>query len=345
MDLKSAYVKVKEKRHLSKEEAYEVFKKIATEDWEESDLEKFLIALREKGESWQEIVGAVLAYREVMKPFNHDLSGSALIVDTCGTGGDQKHTFNFSTAVALSLASEEDLYVAKHGNRAVSSRCGSADLIEALGIPLDLTPEVSAKALKEVKFAFLFAPLYHPAFKKVASVRKRLGRTIFNTLGPLLNPAYPNYQLLGVYNFLLTEKIAYVLDDLGVKRALVVFGEEGYDEITITGSTKISELRDGKITTYYIDPEDFGFELCKELEKLQGGSPEKNLKILESLLKGEMEGPMMDMFLLNLGGALYLCEKALDFKGGIKRAKELIFSGRAWQKYLEIKNYYQSLIH
>lgn len=345
MDLKLAYLKVKEKKHLTKEEAYEVFKKIATEDWDERELERFLIALREKGESWQEIVGAVLAYREVMVPFSHGLPNSALIVDTCGTGGDQKYTFNFSTAVALALASEEDLYVVKHGNRAVSSKCGSADLIESLGIPLDVAPELSVKALKEVKFTFLFAPIYHPAFKKVASIRKKIGRTIFNTLGPLLNPAKPTYQLLGVYAFLLTEKLAYVLDELGVKRALVVFGEEGYDEITITGSTKISELREGKITTYYIDPEDFGFELCKEPEKLQGGTPEENVKILEALLKGEVEGPLMEMFLMNLGGALYLCEKAIDLKGGIKRAKELILSKKAWQKYLEIKSYYQNLKH
>lgn len=345
MDLKSAYIKVKERKHLTKDEAYEVFKKIATEDWNEEDLERFLRALREKGESWQEIVGAVLAYREVMIPLPHSLPDSAIIVDTCGTGGDQKHTFNFSTAVAIALASEENIYVAKHGNRAISSKCGSADLIESLGISLDLAPEVSAKALREVGFVFLFAPLYHPAFKKVASVRKKIGRTIFNILGPLLNPAKPNYQLLGVYDFLLTEKIAYVLDDLALKRALVVFGEEGYDEITVTGSTKISELREGKITTYYIDPEDFGFELCEEPEKLQGGTSEENVKTLEALLRGEVEGFMMDMLLMNLGGALYLCEKTIDFKGGIKKAKELISSGKVWQKYLEIKNYYQSLTH
>lgn len=345
MDLKSAYIKVKERKHLTKDEAYEVFKKIALEEWDEEELERFLVALREKGESWQEIVGAVLAYREVMVPLFHNLPDSAIIVDTCGTGGDQKHTFNFSTAVAIALASEENIYVAKHGNRAVSSRCGSADLVESLGISLDLSPEVSAKALKEVKFTFLFAPFYHPAFKKVASVRKKIGRTIFNTLGPLLNPAKPNYQLLGVYDFLLTEKLAYVLDDLNLKRALVVFGEEGYDEITVTGSTKISELRESKITTYYIDPEDFGFELCEEPEKLQGGTPEENVKTLEALLRGELTGPMMDMFLMNLGGALYLCEKSIDFKGGIKKAKELIISGKAWQKYLEIKKYYQTLTH
>lgn len=345
MDLKSAYVKVKEKKHLTKDEAYEVFKKIATEEWDEEELEKFLIALRQKGESWQEIVGAVKAYREVMVPFPHELPESAIIVDTCGTGGDQKYTFNFSTAVAIALAGEEGLYVAKHGNRAVSSQCGSADLIESLGIPLELLPEVSARALKEVGFSFLFAPLYHPAFKKVAPIRKKIGKSIFNTLGPLLNPAKPNHQLVGVNDFLLTEKIAYVLDDLGVKRALVVFGEEGYDEITVTGSTKISELREGKITTYYVDPEDFGFELCDEPEKLRGGTAKENLKILEELLRGTYEGPIMNMFLMNLGGALYLCGKTIDFKGGIKRAKDLIFSGKAWQKYLEIKSYYQNLTH
>jgi len=313
------------------------------EDFNPEEVEKFLDLLRKKKETWEEIAGAVKAYREVMKPFEHSLSEDAIIVDTCGTGGDGKNTFNFSTAVAIALSAEDGIYVAKHGNRGVSSKCGSADLLEACGIPLELPPEVAVKAFEDVGFVFLFAPIYHSAFKKVAPIRKKLGRTIFNTLGPLLNPAKPNYQLLGVFDFLLTEKMAYVLDSIGVKRALVVFGEDGYDEITITGSTKVSELRDDIITTYYVDPEDFGFERCEEPEELQIRTPEESKEILEKVLKGEFEGPIMDMFLLNLGGALYMCEKAIDFKGGIKKAKELISSGRAWEKWQEIQNYYKNL--
>ena len=341
MEIKEAVVKLKEGQNLKKEEAYEVFKTIALGEFKEEEVELFLDLLRKKGETWQEITGAVMAYREVMVKLPHNLPESAIVVDTCGTGGDQKHTFNFSTAVAIALSAFEDLYVAKHGNRSISSKCGSADLLETCGIPLDLPPEASAQALEEIGFSFLFAPLYHPAFKKVVGIRKKLGRTIFNTLGPLLNPALANYQLVGVYDFLLTEKIAYVLDSIGVKRALVVFGEDGFDEITITGSTKISELRDKRITTYYVDPEDFGFERCEALEELTVEDPSQSKDILGKLLQGKLEGPIMDMFLLNLGGALYLCEKAIDFKGGVKKAKNLIESGKVWGKWQEILDYYR----
>ena len=343
MDFKEAILKIKEGKNLTKEEAYQIFKKIAQEDFDEAEVEELLKALRDKGENWEEIAGAVMAYREVMQRLPHDLPKDAIIVDTCGTGGDGKNTFNFSTAVAIALSAEDGIYVAKHGNRGISSKCGSADLIEAIGIPIDLSPELAAKALEEVGFCFLFAPIYHPAFKKVAPVRKRVGRSIFNVLGPLLNPALPNYQLLGVYHFLLTEKIAYVLDSLQVTRALVVFGEEGYDEITITGSTKISELRDEKITTYYVDPEDFGFERCEEPEELQVKDVNQSKEVLEKVLRGEVEGPIMDMFLMNLGGALYLCEKSIDFKGGIKKARELVQSGRAWEQYQKLVDYYKKL--
>lgn len=341
MNLKEAIPRIKSKNNLDENEAYEVFKQIAEGNFEDEELAEFLAALRDKGEVWQEIAGAVKAYREIMTPFPFELPEGALLVDTCGTGGDGKNTFNFSTAVAIALSAEEGIYVAKHGNRAVSSRCGSADLLEACGIPLQLPPEAAAEALSEVGFVFLFAPIYHPAFKKVAPVRKKVGRTIFNTLGPLLNPAKPNRQLLGVYHFLLTEKIAYVLDSIKVERALVVFGEDGFDEITITGSTKISELRDEKITTYYVDPENFGFERCEDHSELSVKDVAESKEVLEKLLQGKLEGPIMDMFILNLGGALYLCEKAIDFKAGVEKAKELITSGKAWENWQKIQNYYQ----
>jgi anthranilate phosphoribosyltransferase len=343
MTFKEALERLKEKKSLTKEEAYALFKKIALEDFDETEVEEFLKALREKGEAWEEVAGAVKAYREVMKPFEHGLPDSAILVDTCGTGGDAKGTFNFSTAVALALTVEEDVFVVKHGNRSVSSRSGSADLIEALGIPLDIPQEMLKEALQKVRFVFLFAPLYHPAFARVAPIRKRLGRTIFNLLGPLLNPARPNHQLLGVYDFKLTEKMAYVLDDLGVKRAMVIWGEDGYDEITVTGSTKVSELENGKITTYYLDPEDFGFERCLEEEALKVKDSKESLDLLYQLFENSFEGPIRDMFLLNLAGALYVCGKAIDFKGALKRAKRYLEERLLLKRLEEILNFYARL--
>lgn len=345
MDLREAIAKLREKKNLTKEESYVLFKRLALEPFDEAEVEEFLRLLRDKGETWEEIAGAVKAYREVMKPFNHGLPEDAILVDTCGTGGDAKGTFNFSTAVALALSMENDVYVVKHGNRAITGKCGSADLVEALGIPLDLPEELLRRALHEVRFVFLFAPLYHQAFARVAPIRKRIGRTIFNVLGPLLNPAKPKYQLLGVFHFLLTEKIALVLDDLGVKRAMVVWGEDGYDEVTVTGSTKVSELRDGKITTYYIDPEDFGFErLTEEREdELKVEGKEESLHVLQKLFSNQLEGPIRDMFLLNLGCALYVCGKVIDIKAGIKKAKEYLESGALNTKLDEIVRFYQKL--
>lgn len=343
LDFKSATEKIREGKNLTLEESYLLFKKLALESFDESQVEEFLKALKEKGEAWEEIAGAVRAYREVMKPFKHELPQEAILIDTCGTGGDAKNTFNFSTAVALALTAEEDIYVVKHGNRAVSSKCGSADLLEALDISLDLPQEILKEALYKIRFVFLFAPLYHPAFAKVATIRKRVGRSIFNLLGPLLNPAKPNYQLLGVFDFKLTEKLAYVLDEMGVERALVVWGEDGYDEITVTGSTKISELEKGKITTYYIDPEDFGFERCTEEEELMVQSKEDSLKILYKLFSGELEGPIRDMFLLNLAGALYICRKSIDFKGALKRAKKLLEEKKLLSSLEKIQAYYKKL--
>ncbi|MDM7202839.1 MAG: anthranilate phosphoribosyltransferase [Thermodesulfobacteriaceae bacterium] len=341
IDFREATQKIREGNNLTVEESYFLFRKLALEEFYEKEVEEFLLALREKGEAWEEIAGAVKAYREVMKPFEHGLPKSTILIDTCGTGGDAKHTFNFSTAVALALTSEEDIYIVKHGNRAVSSKCGSADLIEALGIPLDLPPETLKIALNEIHFVFLFAPLYHQAFAKVAPIRKRIGRSIFNLLGPLLNPAKPNYQLLGVFDFRLTEKMAYVLDELGVERALVVWGEEGYDEITVTGSTKVSELERGKITTYYLDPEDFGFERCTEEGNLKVYSKEESLEILYKLFSNKLEGPIKDMFLLNFAGALYLCGKSIDFKGALKKAKNLLEEKKLLKALEKIQNYYQ----
>jgi len=331
------------KKSLTSSQAYELFKKIAAEPFDEGEVEAFLKALKEKGESWEEIAGAVKAYREVMTRLPHNLPRDAIIVDTCGTGGDAKGTFNFSTAVALALSKVDGIYVAKHGNRSITSKCGSADIISALGIPLNLPPEILGRALEEVRFVFLFAPNFHPAFAKVAEIRSRVGRSIFNILGPLLNPAGANYQLLGVFDFLLPEKIALALDSLGAKRALVVWGEGGYDEVTITGSTKVSELRDGVVTTYYLDPEDFGFERCEEEDKLKVSGPDEAIEKLKALFENRLEGPIKDMFILNLGCALYLCEKSIDVKGGIKLAKKMLEEGGLWEHVMFLVEYFKKL--
>jgi len=331
------------KKSLTSSQAYELFKKIAAEPFDEGEVEAFLKALKEKGESWEEIAGAVKAYREVMIKVPHNLPRDAIIVDTCGTGGDAKGTFNFSTAVALALSKVDGIYVAKHGNRSITSKCGSADIISALGIPLNLPPEILGRALEEVRFVFLFAPNFHPAFAKVAEIRSRVGRSIFNILGPLLNPAGANYQLLGVFDFLLPEKIALALDSLGAKRALVVWGEGGYDEVTITGSTKVSELRDGVVTTYYLDPEDFGFERCEEEDKLKVSGPDEAIEKLKALFENRLEGPIKDMFILNLGCALYLCEKSIDVKGGIKLAKKMLEEGGLWEHVMFLVEYFKKL--
>ena len=227
--------------------------------------------------------------------------------------------------------------MAKHGNRSVSSKCGSADVLEALNIKVDMPPEMAAECLEEFGLCFLFAPLYHPALKQVAPVRKALGiRTIFNLLGPLLNPAGANTQVLGVSDFRLTEKMAFALDALGCRRALVVFGEEGYDEFVVTGSTKVSELREGRITTYYVDPEDVGLELCEEPEELAGGDAQTNARIIREILLGKDEGPRRDMVALNAGAAIYAAEAVIDLKAGVKKALDILSSGKAMDKLEEL---------
>ncbi len=292
----------------------------------------FLTALRIKGETWQEMAAAARVMRDYALKVPHNLPPEEPLVDTCGTGGDKKGTFNVSTAAAFVVAAA-GVKVAKHGNRSVSSKCGSADVLEALGIKIDMPPGVAADCLMEEDLCFLFAPLYHPAMRNVMGPRRELGfRTIFNLIGPLANPAGANIQLLGVPDFRLTEKMAFALDELGCQRALVVFGEEGYDELTVTGSTKVSELRESRITTYYVDPEDLGLERCEDPEALLGGDAEENARLIELIFSSREKGPKYDMVVLNAGAALYAAGKAIDLKAGIKFAKEIIDGGAAMQK-------------
>ena len=335
-DLRDYLEKLIARKDLSPEETTTLFEKIIHDETDGHQLAGLLVALRAKGESWEEIAAAARVLREASLKVPHRLPPDLPLVDTCGTGGDHQGTFNVSTAAAFVVAAA-GVKVAKHGNRSVSSKCGSADVLEALNIKVDMPPEMAAECLETYGLCFLFAPLYHPALKKVAPVRRALGiRTIFNLLGPLLNPAGANVQVLGVADFRLTEKMAFALDALGSRRALVVFGEGGYDELVVTGSTKVSELREGRITTYYVDPQDVGLELCEDPEELKGGDAQENARIIREILMGRDEGPRRDMVALNAGAAIYAAEAVIDLKAGVKKALEILASGKAMDKLEEL---------
>ncbi|QEK11759.1 anthranilate phosphoribosyltransferase [Crassaminicella thermophila] len=287
----------------------------------------FLIALRMKGETLEEITGAAKVMRNKALRVNikHNYA-----IDTCGTGGDKANTFNISTVVAI-VAAAAGVTVLKHGNRSVSSKCGSADVLEKLGVNINLNPIKLQECVDEINIGFMFAPKYHKAMKYAIGPRKELGiRTIFNVLGPLTNPARVNGQVLGVFDERLTQILAEVLNRLGVKRAMVVHGLDGLDEITVTTRTKISELKEGKISTYYIDPRKFKIPLAKE-EEIVGGEPKKNAQILLNILKGE-RGAKRDMVLLNAGAAIYIGKEANSLEEGIEKAKEVIDNGLALEK-------------
>jgi len=284
----------------------------------------FITALRMKGETPEEIAGCARSMRansiKVKTPFTD-------LVDTCGTGGDGAHTFNISTIVAV-VGAAGGLRVAKHGNRSVSSRCGSADLLEALGVQIDLGPEEVARCIAEVGLGFMFAPRMHPAMKHAAAPRKETGiRTVFNILGPLTNPAGASVQLLGVYSRPLTETLAQVLRLLGSSRALVVHGADGLDELSPTGVNYVAELRQGEISSYTVDPQSLGLPLSR-LSDLVGGTVEENVAIAERVLGGE-KGPRRDAVLLNAAMLFMAAERVADLDMGLKMAAEAIDTGQA----------------
>ena len=287
----------------------------------------FMAALATKGETFEELAGAAKSMRRKARRIQ---VSDTTIVDTCGTGGDGAQTFNISTTTAFVVAGC-GVTVAKHGNRSVSSQCGSADLLEVLGVKLDTDPEIVEEAVSEIGIGFLFAPLYHSAMRFAAKARKEVGlRSIFNMLGPLTNPAAANCQLLGVYAPELTEMFAQALKLLGAKRAFVVHGHDGLDEISVCAATRVSELNDGIISTYDILPEQF-FGKQANPDDLKGGDPEENARITRDILSGA-EGPGRDVVLLNASAALVAAGKANDFKDGIQIAAQAIDSGQATQK-------------
>jgi anthranilate phosphoribosyltransferase len=303
----------------------------------------FITALRMKGETIEEISGAAMVMRDKATRISTGVAvdEDGILVDTCGTGGDSSGTFNISTATAFVVAAA-GLPVAKHGNRSISSKCGSADVLEALGVNLDLSPEQVGSCVQQVGIGFLFAPMLHGAMKHAIGPRREIGiRTIFNVLGPLTNPAGANVQLLGVYSPDLCEKLARVLGRLGSQRAMVVCGAGNLDELTVTGENEVAELNKGEVKTYVIRPEDAGLGRSR-LSDLKGGdTPEESADILRDVLGGS-EGPKRDMLLLNSGAALYVAGKAPGLKTAVELAANIIDSGGALAKLDELVKFSQN---
>jgi len=335
--IKEALSKIVSRNDLTMAEARDVMSEIMRGEATQAQIGAFLTALRMKGETADEIAGCAQAMRESaipVKPKRNQL------VDTCGTGGDGKGTFNISTTVAF-VAAGAGLAVAKHGNRSVSSKCGSADLLQALGVNLELNPEQVARCIDEVGIGFLFAPKLHPAMKHALSPRQEIGlRTIFNILGPLSNPAQAKRQLLGVYHSDLTELMAEVLHALGAEHAFVVHGADGLDELSVTGPNKVSELRNSYIETYYLDPQDLGLPRGR-LSDLTGGTAEENVIITKGLLKGE-RGPKRDVVLLNAAAVLIVGGKTSSFADGLGLAAEAIDNGSAQRKLQQLTEFSRS---
>ena len=325
-------------RDLSQAEAEAALEQILTGQCTDAQIAALLTALRMKGETVDEVIGFARAMRRKAAPVRPqsvvsselaDTEREALI-DTCGTGGDVSGSFNVSTATAFVVAGC-GVRVAKHGNRSVSSQCGSADVVEALGVKIELAPERIAACIDEVGIGFLHAPLLHEAMRHVAAARRQMGiRTIFNMLGPLTNPAGANTQVIGVYAAHLTELLAEALAVLGSRRALVVHGSDGLDEISISAASKVTELRDARLSTYTVQPEDFGLHRAT-LEAIRGGDANQNSRIILDILQGA-SGPRRDIVLLNAAAALVASGKVGNFTEGVAQAADAIDSGRAMTK-------------
>ena len=324
--IKEAIIKIVNKEDLSFDEAYTVMNEIMNGETTPTQNAAFLAALSTKSakaETTGEIAGCAKAMREHATPVDTDFD----LFEIVGTGGDNAGSFNISTTSAI-VAAAGGMKVSKHGNRAASSKCGTADCLEALGVNIDEDPAKCRELLEKVGICFFFAQKYHTSMKYVGAIRKELGfRTVFNILGPLTNPAHPKRQLLGVYDEYLIEPLAKVLMELGVKRGMVVYGMDKLDEISLSAPTKVCEIKDGSLHTYEIKPEDFGLSRCKK-EDLAGGDPKENAAITLSILNGE-KGAKRDAVLLNAGAALYIGEKAKSMQEGINLAARLIDSKKA----------------
>ncbi len=337
--LKPYLAKILQKHDLTAVEAHDAMQIIMTGQATPAQIGGYLIALRMKGETVDEIAGSARAMREQASPLKLALNGEPLL-DTAGTGGDGRHTFNISTAAAL-VAAGAGCKVAKHGNRAASSQCGSADVLAALGVSLDLTPQQVAECIEQVGIGFLFAPKFHPAMKYAIGPRRELGqRTIFNLLGPLTNPAKATHQLIGVYDPDLTEILAEVLGELGGRAAYVIHGYGGLDELNTNGPNRVSQLKDGRVMNFELDPAELGLRPISQ-EDLRGGEPPVNAAMLVDLLSGKDKSPRRDVVLLN--AAAVLATESGDLKTGLTRSVESLDSGAALQKLEALVSFSRSL--
>lgn len=332
--IQNAIHKLIEKQDLTKHESYECVIEIMSGKVSEALIASFLTALRIKGETIPEISGAAVAMREMSTKITTTRMN---VVDTCGTGGDGLGTYNISTAAAI-IAAAAGATVAKHGNKAVSSKSGSADVLRALGVNIEASKEVMEKCLNEIGIAFLFAPMLHSAMKYAAPVRRDLGiRTIFNILGPLTNPAGATRQVLGVFRTMLTDMLAYVLQDIGAEKALVVHGIGGLDEISTFGETRITELKNGSVSSYNFHPESVGIPLS-EVRFIAGGDAQKNAEIIRSIMAGKKGAPR-DIAVLNAGAAIYIADIAPTIADGVAAAAQAIDSRAAQKKLNELIDY------
>lgn len=334
--IKEAISQLSKKQNLSSEIMEQVMDEIMNNEATEAQKAAFLAALAMKGETINEITAAARVMRKHCEKFLNDRD----VLEIVGTGGDGSNSFNISTAASI-VTSAAGVPVAKHGNRAASSKCGTADCLEALGVKIDISPEKSSQLLNDINICFLFAQKYHTAMRFVGGVRREMGiRTLFNILGPLANPAGASMQLLGVYSADLVEPLARVLSNLGVKSAMVVYGEDSIDEISMSAPTKVCEFRNGKdFKTYEITPEQFGFKRCQKSD-LVGGTPKENAQILRDILDGK-KGAKRDAVLLNAGAAIYVAGMADDIDTGIGIAKDMIDSGKAkaqLERFIEQSN-------
>lgn len=336
--IKEAIEKIVNKQDLTYSEAYAVMNEIMSGESSPIQNAAFLASLSTKSakaETIDEIAGCAAAMRDHATK----VDAGTDVFEIVGTGGDNAHSFNISTTSAL-VAAAGGMKVAKHGNRAASSKCGTADCLEALGVNIEQSPEKCVELLDKVGMCFFFAQKYHTSMKYVGAIRKELGfRTVFNILGPLTNPASPKMQLLGVYDEYLVEPLAQVLINLGVKRGMVVYGRDKLDEISLSAPTAVCEFKDGWFKTYTINPEDFGFERCQKSD-LAGGSPAENAEITRNILKGE-QGHKRSAVLLNAGAALFIGGKAETMKDGVKLAADIIDSGKALEtleKFIKVSN-------
>lgn len=324
--IKEANIKLCNKENLTYDEAKQVMDEIM--NGEASDIRKsaYLVALAMKGETVDEITGSAVAMREHAINISHDYD----VLEIVGTGGDKSNSFNISTTASI-VISAAGIPVAKHGNRAASSKSGAADVLEALGVNITISPEKMNKVLDEEGICFMFAQIYHTAMKYVGPIRKELGiRTVFNILGPLTNPASANMQVMGVYKEDLLEPMAQVLTKMGVKRVMVVYGQDGLDEISLSAKTSVCEVRDGVMTKYEIDPVEYGFELCEKSD-LVGGTPQENAQITRDILSG-VKGPKTDAVILNAAAGIYLAKDGITYKEAIEIAREMIDTNKAADK-------------